>query len=132
MVRLWKNPAFVVFWSARTISFAGTGITMLVLPVLVYKLTRSPAWVASVNAIDALPYIALGLLAGAVADRLNRKKIMVACDGTAALMLAAVPAAAALHLRKYSEVGCRVTGVLASTGAYAWRHAGVGCVICGC
>ena len=33
---------------------------------------------------------------------------------------------------KYSEVGCRVTGVLASTGAYAWRHAGVGCVICGC
>lgn len=97
-MRLWRNPAFVVFWSARTISFAGTGITTIVLPVLVYRLTGSPAWVATVNAVEAVPYLALGLLAGAVADRLNRKKIMVACDGTAAFLLAAVPVAAALQL----------------------------------
>jgi len=43
---------------------AGTGITMVVSPVLVYELTGSPAWVAAVNAIEAAPYIALGLLAG--------------------------------------------------------------------
>ena len=42
-MRLWRNQAFVVFWSARTISFAGTGITMVVLPVLVYGMTHSPA-----------------------------------------------------------------------------------------
>jgi hypothetical protein len=94
---LWRNPAFVVFWSARTISFAGTGITTVVLPVLVYGLTGSPAWVALVSAVEAVPYIALGLLAGAVADRLNRKKIMVSCNATAAFLLAAVPAAAAVH-----------------------------------
>jgi len=34
-MRLWRNRPFVVFWSARTISFAGTGITTVVLPVLV-------------------------------------------------------------------------------------------------
>ena len=28
-MRLWRNQAFVVFWSACTISFAGTGITAL-------------------------------------------------------------------------------------------------------
>jgi MFS family permease len=84
---------------------------MIVLPVLVYKLTGSPAWVASVNAIEAVPYIALGLLAGAVADRLNRKKIMVACDGAAALMLAAVPAAAALHLLVLTQVFIVALGI---------------------
>jgi predicted MFS family arabinose efflux permease len=110
-VRLWRNPAFVVFWSARTISWAGTGITTIVLPVLVYKLTRSPAWVAGVNAIEAAPYIALGLLAGAVADRLNRKKIMVTCDGVAALLLAAVPAAAALHLLALAQVFIVALGI---------------------
>jgi MFS family permease len=94
----------VVFWSARTISWAGTGITTIVLPVLVFKLTGSPGWVAAVNAMEAAPYIALGLLAGAVADRLNRKKIMVTCDGIAALLLAAVPAAAALHLLVLAQV----------------------------
>jgi hypothetical protein len=41
--RLWRNPAFVVFLSARTVSFAGTGITVIVLPVFVYRLTGSPA-----------------------------------------------------------------------------------------
>src|SRR5438093_69528 len=97
MVKLRRNQTFMVFWSARTISFAGTGITTVVLPVLVYRLTGSPAWVASVSAIEVVPYIAFGLLAGAVADRMNRKKIMVACDAAAAFLLAAVPAAAALH-----------------------------------
>ncbi|MGO9782692.1 MAG: MFS transporter [Streptosporangiaceae bacterium] len=103
-MKLWSNPAFVVLWLARTISYVGTGITVVVLPVLVYTLTGSPAWVAGVAAIEAVPYMVLGLLAGAVADRVNRKKIMVACDGTAALLLATVPAAAALHLLVLAQV----------------------------
>lgn len=110
-MKLWRNPTFVVFWSARTISWAGTGITTIVLPVLVYQLTRSPAWVAGVNAVEAAPYIALGLLAGAVADRLNRKKIMVTCDGIAALLLAAVPVAAALHLLVLAQVFIVALGI---------------------
>jgi MFS family permease len=110
-MRLWRNPAFAVFLSARTISYAGTGITTIVLPVLVYRLTGSPAWVASVNAIEAVPYIALGLLAGALADRLNRKKIMVTCDATAALLLAAVPAAAAFHLLVLAQVFIVALGI---------------------
>jgi predicted MFS family arabinose efflux permease len=96
-VRLWRNPAFVGFWSARTISFIGTGITTVILPVLVYELTRSPAAVAALNVLAVGPYIAFGLVAGALADRLNRKTMMVACDVLAALLLASVPAAAAFH-----------------------------------
>ena len=82
-MRLWRNQGFAVFWSARTISFAGAGITVVVLPVLVYGMTGSPAWVVSLGPIEAVPYLGLGLLAGAVADRMNRKKIMVGCDVTA-------------------------------------------------
>jgi len=103
-MRLWRNQAFVVFWSARTISFAGTGITTVVLPVLVYAMTGSPAWVASLGVIELLPYLGLGLVAGAVADRMNRKKIMVSCDAAAALLLAAIPVAAALHVLSMAQV----------------------------
>jgi MFS family permease len=95
---LWRNPAFMGFWSARTISFLGNGITMVVLPVLVYRVTGSPAAVAAVTVLDVAPYLAFGLIAGALADRLNRKPMMVICDGAAALLLASVPAAAALHV----------------------------------
>ena len=119
-MRLWRNQAFTVFWSARTISFAGTGITTIVLPVLVYGMTRSPAWVASLGLIEAVPYLGFGLLAGAVADRMNRKKIMVACDATAALLLAAVPAAAALHLLGMAQV---LIVALAIATVYVWFDA---------
>ena len=91
---LFRNRSFVVFWLARTTSFAGTGITMVVLPVLAYRLTGSPAAVASLTVLDVGPYIAFGLVAGTMADRLDRKKMMVVCNGAAALVLCAAPVAA--------------------------------------
>jgi MFS family permease len=110
-VELLRNRAFVVFWLARTISFAGTGVTVVVLPVLAYRLTNSPAAVASLNALEVLPYIAFGLLAGAMADRLNRKKMMVTCDLAAALVLAAAPVADALHLLAPAQVFLTALGI---------------------
>jgi MFS family permease len=102
--RLYANPAFVVFWSARTISFAGTGITSVVLPVLVYRLTGSAAEVAVLTVLETGPYIVFGLFAGAFADRVNRKKMMVAWNAVAALLLASIPAAAAAHVLTMPQV----------------------------
>jgi MFS family permease len=119
-VLLLRNKAFRFFWLARTISFAGTGITTVVLPVLIYQMTRSPAWVAAVSAIQAVPYLALGLLAGAVADRLDRKKIMVACDLTAAVLLAAVPVMTMAHLL---DLGQLVVVAVSVAAVYVWFDA---------
>jgi MFS family permease len=118
--RLYANPAFVVFWSARTISFAGTGITMVVLPVLVYKLTGSATAVAAVSVLQSAPYVVFGLVAGALADRVNRKKMMVAWNGVAALLLASIPAVAALHLLAMPQVFVVSFGI---GTAYVWFDA---------
>jgi MFS family permease len=119
-MRLWRNQAFAVFWSARTISFTGTGITIVVLPVLVYGMTHSPAWVASLSLIESVPYLGLGLLAGAVADRMNRKKIMVGCDAIAAFLLAAVPVSAALHWLGMAQLLIVALGIAT---VYVWFDA---------
>jgi predicted MFS family arabinose efflux permease len=119
-MRLWRNQAFVVFWSARTISFAGTGITTVVLPVLVYGMTHSPAWVATLTLIEFMPYLSFGLLAGVAADRMNRKKIMVGCDVIAAFLLAVVPAAAALHRLGIAQVLIVALGIAT---VYVWFDA---------
>jgi MFS family permease len=118
--RLYANPAFVVFWSARTISFAGTGITSVVLPVLVYRLTGSAPAVAAVTILQACPYLVFGLVAGALADRVDRKKMMVAWNGVAALSLATIPGAAALHALTLAQVFVVTFGI---GTAYVWFDA---------
>jgi len=119
-MKLWRNRPFAVFWAARTISFAGTGITMVVLPVLVYGMTHSPAWVATVSLMEFLPYLAFGLLAGAVADRVNRKRLMVGCDAVAALLLVTVPVTAAFHLLVIAQVLIVALGIAV---VYVWFDA---------
>ncbi|MFN2589853.1 MAG: MFS transporter [Actinomycetota bacterium] len=93
--RLWTDDAFRRFFAARTISFAGSSLTYVALPVLVYSLTRSPLLTGVVAGFEAVPYLMFGLVAGALADRWNRQRLMVVSDVLSALALASLPAAAA-------------------------------------
>ena len=79
-VRLRESPDFRRFWLARVVSVAGSAVTVIALPVLVYDLTRSPLLTALVAAFEAVPYLLFGLLAGALADRWDRKRILVTAD----------------------------------------------------
>jgi Transmembrane secretion effector len=90
------NNGFAVFFTARALSWAGTGISGVVLPVLVYERTGSPALTSVLAAAEALPYLVLGLLAGAVADRFRRRGLMVGCDLACAALMGSIPAAWAL------------------------------------
>jgi len=118
--RLYANPAFVVFWSARTISFAGTGITGIVLPVLVYRMTGSAADVAALLVLETSPYLVFGLIAGALADRADRKKMMVAWSMVSALLLVSIPGAAALHALTLAQVFAVTFGI---GTAFVWFDA---------
>jgi hypothetical protein len=118
--KLWRNSAFMLFWSARTISFAGTGVTIVALPVLVYRLTGSPAATASLAAIEVVPYLALGLFAGALADRADRRMVMVLSDAAAALLLGSIPVAAVLHLLVAPQLFIVALGIAT---AFVWFDA---------
>ncbi|MCK2237550.1 MULTISPECIES: MFS transporter [unclassified Crossiella] len=96
VVALRRDPDFRRYLAARVVSVAGSLVTVVALPILVYRLTGSAAWTAAVAAAEALPYLLFGLLAGALADRLDRRALMVAVDLLNALLLASVPIAWAL------------------------------------
>lgn len=117
---LWRNQAFVVFCSARAVSSGGTGMTMVVMPVLMYRLTGSAEATALLSAIQTTPYLLFGLLAGALADRVDRSKIMVTANVAAALLLGSIPAAAALHRLTVAQLFVVALGVAT---AYVWFDA---------
>jgi MFS family permease len=82
---------FVHLWAASGISNLGDGILLIGGPLLAVSVTRSPFLVSIVTAAIWLPWLLFALHAGAVADRLDRRRIiMVASWSRAAGLLIAV------------------------------------------
>ena len=81
------------YWLAREVSIAGTLVTAVALPVLVYRLSGSPSLTALITVVEGLPYLVLGLFSGALSDRLDRRRVMVVADVVAALTMASIPVA---------------------------------------
>ncbi|SNY69501.1 non-ribosomal peptide synthetase/MFS transporter [Paractinoplanes atraurantiacus] len=83
---------FGVVALGQFVSLVGSGLSSLVLSIWVYQRTGSLTQFAVLSAIGLLPGILAGPLAGAVADRWDRRRVMLAGDLTAALAMAAVVA----------------------------------------
>lgn len=96
-VPLWRNRDFLLLWIGKAISDVGSGVSNLALPLLVLAITGSPAQAGLVTALEAVPPLLLNLPAGALVDRLDRKRLMLVCDVIRGLNLAALPLALALH-----------------------------------
>jgi len=88
-----RVPGFQPYATARVVSFGGSSISWVALPVTMYELTASPLWTASVVAAEAVPYLVLGLLAGAVADRSRHLTLMVRADLLSGVILLTIPGA---------------------------------------
>ena len=91
--RLRDDRDFRRYWWSRMLSLGGSVISYVALPVLVYRLTGSAALTAMVSALEAAPYLTFGLFAGALADRWNRKSVMVSADLVNAAVMLSVPVA---------------------------------------
>jgi MFS family permease len=117
---IWRDTAFRRFWVAEAISEAGTAVSLVVLPIVVFTLTGSPAQTGLLTALEAVPYLLFGLLAGALADRVDRRRLMVGGDLLRAALVGSIPLAAALGVLELPHV------YLAALGAavvFVWADA---------
>ncbi|MGW2749001.1 MFS transporter [Streptomyces sp. NPDC001450] len=92
-VPLRRMSGFRNFWLSRVVSGLGSAITTVALPVLIFQRSHSPLLVSLVSAAGTLPYLAFGLIAGTVADRVDRRSLMIATDWLNALCLGSIPLA---------------------------------------
>jgi MFS family permease len=104
-----RDPAFRRYYTASALESAGAALTAVALPLVVYDRTRSASATALVPVLQVTPTLVFGLVAGAVADRLHRRVVMIAAAvvGAAALAGLAVSTAAG---------GNVVAGALACAG----------------
>ena len=82
-----RNFTLVVI--GQIISLFGNAILRFALPLYLLRETGSPALFGAVTAISFIPMVVLSMIGGVLADRVNKRNIMVMLDFcTAAIVLA--------------------------------------------
>jgi MFS family permease len=77
---LLRNRSFRLLWSAHVVSSFGDALTSLALLLIAQRLTGSTAAVAATAVAIALPQLLVGMPAGVLVDRWNRRRVMIASD----------------------------------------------------
>jgi MFS family permease len=75
-------------WASSGLSNLGDGMFKVVLPLVAIGFTRSPVLIAGLTFAVTLPWLLCALPAGALADRLDRRRAMVGADVVRACLLA--------------------------------------------
>lgn len=78
-------PKFMLLWAGELISAVGSGLTSFGLGVYVFDQTGSAADMALVTLVAFLPTLLLSVPAGVLADRHDRRLLMMLGDGCSAL-----------------------------------------------
>jgi NRE family putative nickel resistance protein-like MFS transporter len=81
------NRSFRALWLGQTLSHLGQSIIYVVVALYVYELTGSAQQVSFAIALELLPLVVIGPLAGVLADRLERKRMLVAAFSVQAVLV---------------------------------------------
>src|SRR6266480_587569 len=81
---------FRLLWSGMTISALGDGIYTVALAWQVYDISNTPTALSVVGVAWFLPEIAAVLIAGVIADRVDRRLLMIAADVLRAVAIGAL------------------------------------------
>ena len=89
MFRSLRHRDFALFWTGNFLSNIGTWMQNLALGWLVLEITNSPFLLGLNGFLGSVPFLFFSLPGGAIADRLNRRKLMLGTQ-TAMLVMALI------------------------------------------
>ena len=76
-LRALNHPDYRLFYSGQLISLVGTWMQRVAQAWLVLELTDSPFKLGLISALQSAPMLCLAFLAGAVADRLPKRRLLI-------------------------------------------------------
>src|SRR3954462_1204969 len=80
---LWRNRNFRLLFSAQIISLTGSGVTTVGLALFAYQFTggaSATAVIGNALTLRILAFLLFSQPGGVIADRVSRKKILIAAD----------------------------------------------------
>jgi predicted MFS family arabinose efflux permease len=89
-----RHKWFAAFTAAIGLGSIADEVARLALPLLVLDLTHSIAAAATLRVVQSIPYILFGAPAGALIDRVDKRRLLIACDIAGVALTAAIPLSA--------------------------------------
>ncbi len=86
-----RNHAFTLFLVGQTVSFTGSAMASIALPLLVLQATGSVAQMGLVTALLAVGSLLAGVVSGVLIDCLDVRRFMLSCEAGSALLYGAIP-----------------------------------------
>ncbi|MGA2505696.1 MAG: MFS transporter [Anaerolineales bacterium] len=88
---VFRNKDFSKMWTGQLVSTMGSALTSLAASIYVFQKTNSAMSVGLMLMATAAPSLLVGLFAGVLVDRFNRKRIMMTADLTRAVLVFLIP-----------------------------------------
>lgn len=85
---IFRSSEFRRYYAGQALSYLGDGLRTLTIPLLVFHLTGSAVSLGVTFALEVLPFAAFSLLGGSLADRLDRRRLMLGSDAVRFLIMA--------------------------------------------
>lgn len=85
---IFASRSFRQYFTGQALSLIGDGLRMLAVPLLVYKLTGSALSTGVSYICEIAPFAFFGLIGGSLADRLDRRMLMIGTDAVRCAIMA--------------------------------------------
>ena len=90
MFSVFRSRSFTLLWIGQLISAIGSSLTTLAASILVFRITGSTLSVG-LMLIATAPTVLIGLFAGVIVDRYDRKRILLGSDLLRAILIFLIP-----------------------------------------
>ncbi len=92
---LWHNRDYMLLMTGKTTQIIGSGFATFAVPLIAFALTQSVFLAGLISALGALGYVVATLPAGAIADRVDRRRLLILCSAIDLILFASLVAAIA-------------------------------------
>ncbi|HEY4269440.1 MAG TPA: MFS transporter [Galbitalea sp.] len=107
---LWANSAYVLLMSGKTTQIIGAGLASFAVPLIAFSLTGSIVAAGLVATVGELGYLIATLPSGVIADRVDRRKLLIVCSLIGVVLWASLVVAASMSMLTVWQLGAVVFG----------------------
>src|SRR5687768_6610252 len=99
-----RNRTYRRYWLSQVVSLTGTWMHQVAMGWVVLTLTTSALAIGALSVVGSLPMLLLSLSGGVVADRYDRRRILILTQSAAALLAVIVAALVVLDAVAYWQI----------------------------